>query len=158
MPPAECVSGTKDINTDALDAIKILDQIGQLYSDRLTIADVQYYLREFEDERYSCFVARDDSGDICAAAGYIQYNDHAYINGFAVDRKYRRLGVGSSFMDYLGRVTHDRGLGFIALQSVSSAVGFYHKMGFKEHGEQDHPAMPIMRKPAIYSNSSFVVS
>ncbi|OGL21952.1 hypothetical protein A2707_01190 [Candidatus Saccharibacteria bacterium RIFCSPHIGHO2_01_FULL_45_15] len=158
MPPADSIGDAKNIETDALDAIKILDQIGRRSLDSTTFADAQYYLPEFEDKQHSCFVTRDADGDICAAADYIQYNDHAYIQHFAVDRAYRGLGVGASFMDYLGRVTHDRGLGFIALQSVSSAVGFYRKVGFKEHGEQHHPAMPIMRKSTIYADSNFVVS
>lgn len=62
------------------------------------------------------------------------------------------------FIDYLGHVTYDHGLGYIALQSVSSAAEFYRKVGFSEYGEQAHPSMPVMRKPIVHAGSNSVVS
>lgn len=161
MPPSHILDEAENINVindDAFNAIRILDQIGNISSAKLELSNALYYLQEFDNDNHSCFIARNSDGDICAAADYTQNDDHAYIQGFAVDRAYREAGIGARFIDYLGHVTRERGLGYMALQSVSSAVDFYRKVGFSEYGVQAHPNTPVMRKLAMPVDLGSVVS
>ncbi len=84
--------------------------------------------------RYFLIAVDRDNG---AAVGFVAgaaKDGHAHISGIAVERKYRRQGIGSSLMKYLHGVFQSDGFTRITLEvrkSNRAAIRFYESLGFK---------------------------
>jgi streptothricin acetyltransferase len=94
-----------------------------------------------DDSRSMIAVAREG----CQVAGYIvasrAWNNCAQIDAFAVDRAYRRQGLGRRLMDEAVCWTREQGLRVVRLETQTNNIPgcrFYERYGFKLGGFDRH--------------------
>ena len=151
LPPAEVVdeyTDSSDVDIDTATVVDIYHQIGptdhSMTTDELyRILDTIDMLREPDR---TCYVARDEQGDICAMSAYDIQSSGGWISAIAVDAESRNAGVGTEFINFLSDVTRQRQLGCLGLRSVPTAIPFYRKLGFSEDVDDPYPDAPLMRK------------
>jgi len=92
------------------------------------------------DEQSLHVLARDDAG---RAVGTGRLMPDGRIGRMAVDKEWRRRGVGAALLRALLRAAHERGHGEAVLSSQVHAIPFYERFGFVAEGpEYDDAGIP----------------
>lgn len=80
---------------------------------------------------YQLFVAIQDNKIV----GIISLRDETHISLLFVDAKYHRHGIGRKLIEYLCEyVEQEEGHRKVTVNAAPYAVGFYHKLGFRDKG------------------------
>lgn len=134
-----------DLNADASTALSIYGAIDFGLGERSIGIDRQLALLEHFDDQ-TCFVARDDSGEICAVASVDESrpDDTLWVHGLAVDSDVRNEGIGHEFAEYLTDLARRQKRGCIGSRAVLSSVRFHLNEGFIQ--ADNDPKIPLMYK------------
>lgn len=108
---------------------EINDNVGEFinkaFTDYANECEVELNFEEY------CFVAQDDGKIIGVITGRAYYNE-VHIGDLIVDKKYRRLKVGSKLVKVVEESYSGRGYSKITLTTFGfQAPKFYEKMGYK---------------------------
>ena len=99
--------------------------INKAFTDYANECEVELNFEEY------CFVAQDDEKIIGVITGRAYYNE-VHIGDLIVDKKYRRLKVGSKLVKAVEEAYRGRGYSKITLTTFGfQAPKFYEKMGYK---------------------------
>lgn len=80
---------------------------------------------------YQLFVAIQDNKIV----GIISLRDETHISLLFVDAKYHKHGIGRKLIEYLCEyVEQEEGYRKVTVNAAPYAVGFYHKLGFRDKG------------------------
>ncbi len=91
--------------------------------------------RMFDMGAYQLIVATDIEDKII---GMISLRNETHISLLFVDGKHHRKGVGRALMETLCRyVFEEEGYRKITVNAAPYAIGFYHKLGFKDTGKEE---------------------
>lgn len=99
------------------------------YRFELTQNPLSYYWGCFDDHRLVGFI------------GFWLIIDEAHVANVAVDREYRRRGIGELLLRYAFAAAQAKGAKGITLEvreSNQAAINLYHKLGFVEAGLRPH--------------------
>lgn len=149
MPHSDTVYDEDDLPDDVLQVLEIIGQIpntdpGDIYEEESSDSQTIKLLEKFDDQ--TCIVARDEDGDICAAAN--MRFDHAaeqlWVEQLAVDPDYAGQGISKQFVEHLADLARRAKMRRIGSRSVTSAIQAHHSWGFVEReGDEDEPE-PVM--------------
>lgn len=145
LPPSDQVNGTDNLNQDAITALTIYGTIDFDLPDDLAGLDRQLALLEHFDDQ-TCFVARDDRGEICAVANVDESRPDGtlWVHGLAVDCDMRNEGIGHEFAEYLTDLAIKQGRRRIGSRAVLSSVRFHLNEGFVQ--ADNNLKIPLMYK------------
>lgn len=91
--------------------------------------------RMFDMGAYQVFVATDTDNNII---GMISLRNETHISLLFVDGNHHKKGVGRALMEELCRyVSDEEGYRRVTVNAAPYAVGFYHKLGFKDTGREE---------------------
>lgn len=96
-------------------------------------------LEELESMTGSVIVAVDKDRNVLGYASLTVVLDEGYINNIAVQRKYRRMGLGSDLLGVFIRFAQAQKLSFLTLEvrdTNLAARSLYGKFGFREVGRR----------------------
>ena len=91
------------------------------------------------------FVVAARQGAIVACAGWERHGDHALLRSVAVDEAERRRGVGRAVVERALAEVSDRGVGEVALVTMSASA-FFGRLGFAAIARSETP-LPIQASP-----------
>ena len=93
--------------------------------------------RMFEQGNYPLIAAFDGEQMV----GMISLRNESHISLLFVDEEYHYQGIGRSLIEAMtGLVKQELGKTAVTVNSSPYAVGFYHKIGFYDVGQQTHRA------------------
>ncbi|MBQ9165393.1 MAG: ribosomal protein S18-alanine N-acetyltransferase [Oscillospiraceae bacterium] len=119
---------------------ELIPQIAEL--ERLSFSvpwTEEMLLEELESMTSSVIVAVDKDGHVLGYASLTVVLDEGYINNIAVQRKYRRMGLGSDLLGVFIRFAKAQNLSFLTLEvrdTNLAARSLYSKFGFREVGRR----------------------
>jgi len=119
---------------------ELIPQIAQL--ERLSFSlpwTEEMLLEELESMTGSVIVAVDKDRNVLGYASITVVLDEGYINNIAVQRKYRRMGLGSDLLGVFIRFAEAQKLSFLTLEvrdTNLAARSLYSKFGFREVGRR----------------------
>lgn len=146
MPLSYIAGSLRDFHEDEIAALDIYDEIPDKDIPRHLSGIIRYLrlLEEFDD--HSCFVGRDEDGEVCAVANIdeLQNDGTLWIKGIAVHPEYRGQGIGHEFIEYLSELARQQGKQRLGSRAVLSSVDFHRQEGFTQ--EDNHPSLPLMHK------------
>ena len=126
---------------------ELIPQIAQL--ERLSFSlpwTEEMLLEELESMTGSVIVAVDKDRNVLGYASITVVLDEGYINNIAVQRKYRRMGLGSDLLGVFIRFAEAQKLSFLTLEvrdTNLAARSLYSKFGFREVGRRkNYDAQP----------------
>lgn len=87
----------------------------------------------FLNGEYKLFVA--ESGGNIVGVSSLRMRNH--ISLLFVDEKYHGIGVGKKMIDYMSYyLLNEEKLDYCTVNAAPYAIGFYHKLGFKDKGSE----------------------
>lgn len=119
---------------------ELVPQIAEL--ERLSFSmpwTEEMLLEELESMTGSVIVAVDKDRNVLGYASLTVVLDEGYINNIAVQRKYRRMGLGSDLLGVFIRFAQAQKLSFLTLEvrdTNLAARSLYGKFGFREVGRR----------------------
>ena len=119
---------------------ELVPQIAEL--ERLSFSvpwTEEMLLEELESMTGSVIVAVDKDQNVLGYASLTVVLDEGYINNLAVQRKYRRMGLGSDLLGVFIRFAQAQKLSFLTLEvrdTNLAARSLYGKFGFREVGRR----------------------
>lgn len=119
---------------------ELVPQIAEL--ERLSFSvpwTEEMLLEELESMTGSVIVAVDKDRNVLGYASLTVVLDEGYINNIAVQRKYRRMGLGSDLLGVFIRFAQAQKLSFLTLEvrdTNLAAQSLYGKFGFREVGRR----------------------
>lgn len=119
---------------------ELVPQIAEL--ERLSFSvpwTEEMLLEELESMTGSVIVAVDKDQNVLGYASLTVVLDEGYINNIAVQRKYRRMGLGSDLLGVFIRFAQAQKLSFLTLEvrdTNLAARSLYGKFGFREVGRR----------------------
>lgn len=119
---------------------ELIPQIAEL--ERLSFSvpwTEEMLLEELESMTSSVIAAVDNERNVLGYASLTVVLDEGYINNIAVQRKYRRMGLGSDLLGVFIRFAQAQNLSFLTLEvrdTNLAARSLYGKFGFREVGRR----------------------
>lgn len=142
MTPSNDVIDIDDLTEDALAVVDLIRQIRMTPdSSEPSVLDT---LADFDGQ--TCLVARDDEGEICAAANIRLEPEHnqMWVQQLAVDPDYRGQGLGTEFVDHIVNLARVTQLSKIKSRAAYTAIAAHYSWGFREDEDQRPSNTPIM--------------
>ena len=148
MPHSDTVTDEDDLSDDAAQVLEIIGQIQSTSENQNSSASALSrtirLLEKFDDQ--TCIVARDEDGDICAAANmrFDHASEQLWVEHLAVDPEYAGQGISKQFVEYLVGLARQSQLRRIGSRSVTSAIQAHYSWGFTEREGDEEAEEPVM--------------
>ena len=113
------------------DAEAVADLDARNFSDDDSWDSDYFFFRAQDDQ--SVYIVGELDGKIIACAGIAFFQDAAEIETFAVDKEFRRLGIGTKLFKkiFAASKIHNAGMIFLEVRiSNEVAIEFYKSLGF----------------------------
>lgn len=150
MPLSYIVGSANDFHPDEIAALDIYNGIRHDdFPDDINDIEEPLFrhlllLEKFDDQ--SCFIGRDENGEICAVASVddTRTDGTLWVNGIAVHPDSRGQGTGHDFCGFLADIAKAQGKSRLGGRALASSLGFHLSEGF--YVADDNPDLMLVYK------------